>query len=126
MTQRDDADSSWALIVGPVFTLESLERELGLSATEIERAVGARQLLRMDTAEGIGVFPSFQVSSGRVVDGLHQVLVVLERVFDSWTIAQFLNARAGCPPQRRIERLRAGEVDAVVSDAERAVANWLI
>lgn len=119
MTDAHGGDSPWPRILGPVFNAESLARELGLSFAEIDKAVEARQLLQLTTSEGFDVYPSFQVSSGAVVDGLQQVLVALGDHVDSLTCAQFLNTPLGTPPRRHIERLQAGEVEYVVREAER-------
>ncbi|KJQ55451.1 hypothetical protein RS85_00729 [Microbacterium sp. SA39] len=123
------AVNPWSDIVGPVYESGSLQRELGVGRQAVSKAVRELRVLRLETADGHTVYPAFQVRDGRLVSGMQRVLTALRNgIDDPWTWAQWLNApvsRAPSePPRRNIDRLVAGDVDAVARDAERTAASW--
>ena len=127
------AASPWAEIVGPCYTSGSLQKELGRGRAAISKAVAELRLLRLTTADGQTVYPAFQIVDGVAVRGMREVLTALRvGIDDEWTWAQWLNTpvpdRAsgdGTGRRRRnIERMIAGEVEAVVQAAERTAASW--
>ncbi|MBO1741864.1 hypothetical protein [Leifsonia sp. TF02-11] len=126
------AVSPWAETVGPCYTSGSLQKELGRGRAAVSKAVAELRLLRLRTADGQTVYPAFQVVNGAIVPGMREVLSELRRgIDDEWTWAQWLNTPV--PDQssedvsnrrRNIDRLIAGEVDAVVTSAARTAASW--
>ncbi|RDV43955.1 hypothetical protein DOE76_14540 [Leifsonia sp. ku-ls] len=127
------ATSPWAEIVGPCYTSGSLQKELRRGRAAVSKAVAELRLLRLRTADGQTVYPAFQVVNGAIVPGMRDVLSELRRgIDDEWTWAQWLNTAVpdqasedGASRNRRnIDRLIAGEVEAVVKAAERTAASW--
>lgn len=123
------AANPWPQVIGPVYSSGSLQRELGVGRQAVSKAVAELRLLRLTTADGHTVYPSFQVRDGAVVPGIRPVLSALRRgIDDPWTWAQWLAApvaRDGHESARRnIDRLATGDLDAVVRDAERTAASW--
>lgn len=72
------------------------------------------------TEDGVTLFPSFQLIDGNVVEGLTEVLRVLETgTADPWTWAQWLNTELpGEDPPRNIQYLYDGRLDEALRDAE--------
>ncbi len=119
----------WAAIIGPCYTRSSLARALRWTEQQVVDAVGALDVLEIVPVDGQALYPAFQVSDGRIVSGLGEVLRTLHTGTDSrWTWAQWLNTpvddETGQEGRRAIEQLRAGEIDDVLLDARHAAASW--
>lgn len=119
----DDGPNSWADIVGPCYTVTSIARTLGCTEAEVIEAGNDLRLLMLTTDDGVELFPSFQLQGGKIVDGLQDVVRVLETgTAGRWTWAQWLYAALPDenPPrnitllyERRLEEaLRAARHDA--------------
>lgn len=81
--------SPWAAIVGPCYTVSSLCRILGASQEAVADAAAELRLLRLLTADGLDLFPAFQVRGEQVHPDLRSVLQVLQSgIDDPWTWAQ--------------------------------------
>jgi len=122
----DEAPTPWAKIIGPCYTTTSLAGTLGWTEAEVTKAGETLQLLVLETGDGVTLYPAFQLHAGRVVDGLSDVLAVLQTGTAShWTWAEWLNtALADEDVPRAIDALRAGRLDEVLRDAERDAWVW--
>lgn len=121
--------SPWAQIVGPCYTAAALARALNWTEAEVATAVKTLDVLELDTAEGVLLYPAFQVRAGRLVEGLGEVLRTLSTgTKGRWTWAQWMNARpddgeGGMLPSA-IEQLRAGQLDDVLIKASHDAWSW--
>lgn len=126
------AASPWVKIVGPCYTSGSLQQEWGRGRAAVSKAVAELRLLRLCTADGLTVYPAFQIVDGSLVRGMREVLTELRRgIDDEWSWAQWLNtpvpdnpSDAASARRRNIDRMIAGEVGSVVKAAERTAASW--
>lgn len=115
-----------AAIIGPCYTRASLARALGWTEQDVANAVEVLDLLELDTIEGKMLYPAFQVSDGRIVAGLAEVLGTLHTGTESrWTWAQCLNS-TGCAEESRrpIDMLKDGELDQVLLEARHDAWSW--
>lgn len=116
--------SPWADIVGPCYTVRTLSNVLGVSRQEVMDAAASLQLLRLRTADGVDLFPAFQVRSGRLHPGKPSVLAVLRSgIDDPWTWAEWLNS-PGCDGIVAIDDLWEGNVLDVLREAECDAWAW--
>lgn len=123
----DEQESSpWAKIVGPCYTVASMARTLGWTEDEVIEAGDHLRLLMLRTSDDVLLFPSFQLIDGKVVEGLTEVLRVLETGTASrWTWAQWLNTELPDEdPPRNIQYLYDGRLDEVLRDAEHDAWAW--
>lgn len=122
----DDASNPWAKIIGPCYTTTSLARALGWTEAKVTAAGETLRLLALETDDGVTLYLAFQFHNGRVVDGLSDVLAVLQTgTAGHWTWAQWLNT--ALPDEdvpRAIDALRAGRLDEVLRDAEHDAWAW--
>ncbi len=127
LSDRADANtelSQWADIVGPCYTVTSLSGVLRLPGTAILEAASELRVLRLRTADGNDLFPSFQVRDGRVHPNLQIVLKALQDgIDDPWTWAQWLNTPDSCGVAA-MQRLWAGHLSDVLSDAAHDAWAW--
>lgn len=118
----------WAKVVGPCYSAQSLQRELGMTPAEVEIAVRELRLLCLITSDGVVLYPAFQMRAGRIVTGLDAVLCELARGPQApWMWAQWLNApimRPGGAPRRRIDDLAAGNTASIVREARHTATAW--
>jgi len=125
--QSNDADeplSPWAAIVGPCYTVASFGRTVGVSEAAVLDAATERRVLRLMAADGVDLFPVFQVRDGHVHPQLHSVLEVLRSgVDDPWTWAQWLNTPLD-DDITQIEHLWAGHLSEVLRDARHDARAW--
>lgn len=116
--------SPWADVVGPCYTVGTLCQVLGVSSRHLSDAGAELRLLRLPTADGVDLFPTFQVRGGQLCPGMASVLAVLRRgIDDPWTWAQWLNS-PGCNGVIAVESLWKGDVGEVLRDAERDACAW--
>ena len=116
--------SPWVQVVGPCYTVTSFSSIARMEEDEVRAAASELRVLLLVTADGSGLLPSFQVREERVVPHLHHVLEALRSgIDDPWTWAQWLNTRLGKEP-RPIDSLWAGELERVVTEAERDAWAW--
>ena len=125
---RLQASSPWPAVIGPCFTGEAMQRELGINPQALCKAVDELRVLRLETADGTDLYPAFQLVDRRLVAGLDQVLRALRDGVDSAMMwAQWLNKPAARPDgeaRRRIDELAAGHIDGVVREAQHTAAAW--
>lgn len=86
--------SPWTDIIGPCYARASLARALGWTENEVSEAASSLRVLELLTDDDVLLYPAFQVRDGRLVEGLAQVLQVLNAgTRGRWTWAQWLNTR---------------------------------
>ncbi|MGI0522137.1 hypothetical protein ABY45_16320 [Microbacterium maritypicum] len=122
----EEKPNPWAMIVGPSYTVASMARTLGWTEAEILEAGADLRLLMLRTDDGVDLFPAFQLQDGKVVDGLPQVLRVLQTgVNDPWTWAQWLNvALPKDDPPRNITLLYEGRLEEALRNARHDAWAW--
>lgn len=122
--EEGGARSPWADMVGPCYTVGTLSHVLGVTSQEIMDAAASLQLLRLRTADGVDVFPAFQVRGGQLHSGMSSVLAVLRSgIDDPWTWAQWLRA-PDCDGIAATDSLWEGHVLEVLREAERDAWAW--
>lgn len=122
----DGEQNPWAEIVGPCYTATSLARTLGWTEAEVMEAGNDLRLLMLHTDDSVYLFPSFQLLNGKVVDGLQEVLRVLQTGVNSpWTWAQWLNvALTEQDPPRNITLLYEGRLGEALREARHDAWAW--
>lgn len=116
--------SPWADIVGSCFTVRSFARATGTTEGAVQTAAVELSVLALTTADGVELFPSFQVRNGRVVPHLQPILEALRRgIDDPWTWAQWLNT--DMPDEaRHIDDLWEGKVELTLTHAKHVAWAW--
>ncbi|MDR2715682.1 MAG: hypothetical protein LBB46_02915 [Coriobacteriaceae bacterium] len=119
------AGAAWSSAVGPVYTSQGLQKWLGVSRQAISQKAKCWDLLRLETADGEFVFPSFQFNdSGQRLPRLKDVLCELAKgTEDAWVWAAWLNA----PDKDGIThaaKLRRGDWESVRDLACEDAAAW--
>lgn len=123
--------SPWSQL-GPFYSTAGLARVLGgVSRQAVEERRRRRTVLALRTADGVWVYPAFQLdANNRVVPGLAEVLDRFRprTPDDEWMVASFLAApQAGLDGRTVIEHLAAGaELDAVLDLAADRAARWAL
>lgn len=119
-----------ARAIGPCYTDTSVARVLHITTADVIKRRARNDLLALETADHVLVYPSLQIRSGEVVPNLRTVLRALrDGIDDPWTWALWLNSKpptVGNEAQRlsRLEQLFAGETDLVVRAARRTAYSW--
>jgi hypothetical protein len=111
-------DRAWADQIGPVHRAADVAALLGTSAEAVSADGG---LLRLESRDGQGGYPVFQFDGRRPLPGIRDIVHLLApAVASTWTIASWLTSeqpsRGG---QRPLDRLRAGDTEAVLAEARR-------
>lgn len=97
---------------------------LGWDEEEVRKASEDLRLLCVRTSDGALLYPAFQLHGGHVVDGLQDVLRILQTGTEGrWTWVQFLNVPIpGEAPN--IQGLRDGRLHDVLRNARHEAAAW--
>ena len=118
--------SPWSEL-GPFYSTTGIARVLGgISRQAVEERRRRRTILALRTADGVWVYPAFQLDDhNRVVRGMAEVLDRFQprTADDDWMVASFLAApQPGLEGDSVVDHLRAGGALAAVLDlaAERA------
>ena len=125
------APSPWRDL-GPFYSTSGLARVLGgVSRQAIEERRRRRTILALRTADGVWVYPAFQLDErNRVVRGLPQVLDRFHpRTADNeWMVAAFVAApQPGLGGRSIVEHLRAGgEPAQVMALADERARRWAV
>jgi hypothetical protein len=109
--------------LGPCYSSKGVGIALGgVSRQAVEERRRRRTILALRTADGVWVYPAFQLDArNQVLRGLPAVLQALEGSLDDWTIASLLLRPQPLLDGRSfIEALRAGDAAAVVAVATAA------
>ena len=122
---RSEDVNPWAEIIGPCYTVASMERILGWTEIEVVEAGRTLRLLALDTDDGITLYPAFQLCDGRIIDGLTDVLRVLQTGTQSrWTWAQWLNTPFPDGEPTAIEKILDGRLDEILLEATHDAWSW--
>lgn len=88
-----DARCVWDVLLGPVHDAATMTRYLRHSENELADLAERRQLLALETSDGIVIYPAFQVDQFQLLPGLAEVLGVFAGVpVDGWTLSSWLLA----------------------------------
>ncbi|MBN2622262.1 MAG: hypothetical protein JXA83_02780 [Acidimicrobiales bacterium] len=123
--------SPWAEL-GPFYSTSGIARVLGgVSRQAVEERRRRRTILALRTADGMWVYPAFQLDErNRVVRGLAEVLdrFLPQTPDDEWMVAAFLAApQPGLGGRTVVDHLRAGGALAPVLDlADERAARWAL
>jgi len=103
-----------------------MARTLGWAEAEVVEAGNDLRLLMLTTDDGVDLFPSFQLQGGKIVDGLQDVLRVLETgTAGRWTWAQWLSAALPDKnPPRNITLLYEGRLGEALRNAQLDAWAW--
>lgn len=116
----------WAETVGPCYTMASMARTLGWTEAEVLEAGRELRVLMLRTADDVYLFPAFQLQDGKIVEGLQDILLVLQTgTAGRWTWAQWLNvAVPEHDPPRNISLLYEGRLEEAIRDARHDAWAW--
>ncbi|MFE4951066.1 hypothetical protein ACFQ9V_13270 [Leifsonia sp. NPDC056665] len=113
--------------LGPTMTEASICARLDLTTSEVNQLVLTDQLLRVITADGIELYPAFQVGNDdTLLPGLADVIAELSSgTTDEWTWWQYLVT----PTEKRNGKaiwqiLREHRIDDAIRDAGQAAWAW--
>lgn len=121
----EDEPNPWARIIGPCYTVVSMARALGWTEAEVMDAGHTLRLLMLVSDDDVYLFPAFQLCDGRVVDGLTDVLRVLQTGTQGrWTWAQWLNTSYPDGEPTAIAKMLAGRLDEVLLEARHDAWSW--
>lgn len=126
-SQHASRRSELAEAVGPCFTRTSFARATGLTDPEITKAVTMLDVLELPTAEGIPIYPAFQVREGIPTPGMRDVLRILRSGTPRpWTWALWLfatpNGFGRAHGVRMIDAFHDDYKDEVLREAARVAA----
>ena len=120
-----DEPNPWARIIGPCYTVASMARALGWTEAEVMDAGHTLRLLMLVSDDDVYLFPAFQLCDGKVVDGLTDVLRVLQTGTQGrWTWAQWLNTPYPDGEPTAIEKMLAGRLDEILLEARHDAWSW--
>lgn len=116
----------WAETVGPCYTMASMARTLGWTETEVLEAGRELRVLMLRTADDVYLFPAFQLHDGKIVEGLQDILLLLQTgTAGRWTWSQWLNvALPEHDPPRNISLLYEGRLEEAIRDARHDAWAW--
>lgn len=115
---QDEDDRAWAEQIGPVYRQGDVAALLGKSKQAVSED---RRLVRLEMRSGAIGYPAFQFDGRRVLPGIAEVVAQLAPVVETaWTVASWLTSlQPALHGARPLDRLRAGDVDAVTSAARQ-------
>ena len=121
----EDESNLWARIIGPCYTVPSMARTLGWTEAEVVEAGHTLRLQMLLTDDDVYLFPAFQLRDGRVIEGLTDVLRVLQTGTQGrWTWAQWLNTPYPHGEPTAIEKMLAGRLDEILLEATHDAWSW--
>jgi hypothetical protein len=118
--------SPWDELVGPFVRSAGVQSRLHISRQAVAAKASRRRLLRVITAEGDHLYPVWQFTGDRLVQGLGEVLSPFpEATVDGWTLAAWLRTPDPELGEAPIDALVRGDralVQAVARSASRSLA----
>lgn len=123
--------SPWSEL-GPYYSTAGIARVLGgISRQAVEERRRRRTILALRTADGVWVYPAFQLDDrNRVVTGLAEVLARFQpqTTDDEWMVASFLAApQPGLDGRSVVDHLRAGgDLRRALDLAGERAARWAL
>ena len=120
-----DAGAAWSSAVGPVYTSHGLQSWLGVSRQAISQKAKANHYLRLQTTDGVYVFPSFQFNeNGQGLPHLSDILSELAKgANDTWMWATWLNTPDD-NGETNADKLRGGNWEYVRDLARDDATAW--
>ena len=119
-------DPEWDDLIGPFTTSDGVQSRLNVTRQTVATQAAQRGLLRVITAEGRHLYPTWQFRGSQVLPGLSDVLHHFpEEAVDGWTVAGWLrtpDADLGEPPLDALRRGAIARVQEVARTAARALA----
>lgn len=113
--------SPWDDLVGPFLRSEGVEARLGITRQGVAARAARRRLLRVVTADGVHLYPTWQFADGGIVPGLDDVFSLFaEDAVDGWTLAGWLRTPEPELGEAPLERLRRGDIAGVLAAAHAA------
>jgi hypothetical protein len=118
LLEQDADDRAWAEQLGPVYRQSDVAHLLRKSKQAVSTDRG---LLRLTLRDGQLGYPVFQFDGRRLLPGIRDIVQLLAPVVASpWTIASWLTSEQPSLGERRpLDRLRAGDTEAVLAEARR-------
>ncbi|WP_022885805.1 hypothetical protein [Glaciibacter superstes] len=117
--------SPWNDVLGPFYSTQAVQRFLGVTRQAVQKRVRSGSLVRVVTQDGTSLFPAFQFRDARPVQGLLEVVAELRRgTTDEYAIAQWLAIRDPASGTSPLDRMVAGQIAAVLSEAAHTAAAW--
>ena len=121
----EDEPNPWARIIGPCYTVGSMARTLGWTEAEVMEAGRTLRLLMLVIVDGVHLFPAFQLRDGSVVEGLTDVLRILQTGTQGrWIWAQWLNTPYPDGEPTAIEKMLTGRLDEILLEARHDAWSW--
>ena len=115
--EQDLADRAWAEQVGTALAQRDVARLLGKTEQAVTKD---RRLLRLRNRDDRPVYPVMQFEGRRLVDGVDQVIDILDDAVHPLTIASWLTgANPALGERRPIDALRDGDREQVITVARR-------
>lgn len=115
--------SPWDDLVGPFVRSPGVEARLGITRQGVAARAARRRLLRVITADGVHLYPTWQFADGGLLPGLADVTCLFaEDAVDGWTLAGWLRTRDPELGEAPLERLQRGDVAGVLAAARTAAA----
>ncbi|MUL74493.1 hypothetical protein [Mycolicibacterium sp. CBMA 226] len=114
-------------LIGPFHDGAHIARRLCISEDTITELVRHNEVLACPTAEGMLVFPTFQLTADdTLLPGLGRIVAMMTQgTADMWQIAMWMRTASeelsGCTPH---EALQQGRHDAVECLANQTAARW--
>lgn len=113
-------------ILGPCTSAEGLGARLGITGRAVVAKARQRELLRVRTADGVDVYPLWQVDQGEVLPGLAAVLAEFpESAVDGLTVAGWLHTPEPELGESPLHALVRGKIDRVRAVAKMAARNMV-
>lgn len=116
---------------GRFLTGGTASEALGLSPESLDELVAASSLLRVETEDGLQIYPELQFDghSGSTVSGLPEILqILLPAAADGWTVLYWLTSPLlGYGGRTPVELLREGtasEAETILTMAKQDAAVW--
>ncbi|HUP23899.1 MAG TPA: hypothetical protein VNB06_13265 [Thermoanaerobaculia bacterium] len=117
------APSPWDDLVGPFLRCEGVEARLGITRQAVAARAARRRLLRMVTADGVHLYPTWQFADGGLVPGLDEVISLFaEEAVDGWTLAGWLRTPDPELCETPLETVKRGDVAGALAAARSASA----
>lgn len=113
--------SPWDDLIGPCTTSEGVQSRLNVTRQAVAARAARRSLLRVITADGKHLYPTWQFRGSQVLSGLSDVLQLFpEEAVDGWTVAGWLRTPEADLGERPLDALKRGATARVLEVARTA------
>lgn len=128
MSDVNNEQDPWDRILGPFYTVTSASRLLNITEDELLEKVKRLEVLCTVTSDEVSLFPAFQFIDGEVLEGLSEVLPILQSgIDDPWTWGMWLTAKVGFddePKVSAVDLILAGDKESVLLEASHDAWAW--